>query len=52
MKNLLVASFLMASSLWGQVSVEFRPVESIRILQNQDRLVIQIPPKATSKQPS
>ena len=49
MKNLLVASFLMASSLWGQVSVEFRPVESIRILQNQDRLVIQIPPKAHLK---
>ena len=49
MKNLLVASFLMASSLWGQGSVEFRPVESIRILQNQDRLVIQIPPKAHLK---
>lgn len=39
----------MVSNLWGQGQVEFRPIESIRIEQNGDRLVIQIPPKAHLK---
>lgn len=49
MKNSFAAFFLLVSNLWGQAQVEFRPIESIRIEQNADRLVIQIPPKAHLK---
>lgn len=49
MKNSFAAFFLLVSNLWGQGQVEFRPIESIRIEQNGDRLVIQIPPKAHLK---
>ncbi len=49
MKKTLVLFLLSASILLGQTQIEFRPVESIRIQQDENRIVIQTPPIAHLK---